>query len=158
MDKKQAAVEMEDDDEEMDDEDELMDASDMEDEEEDDEEMDKEKYKDLPPAFLKNIKKNKAKSKADSMQARIDHLEGQLAVAAQLLARVDMDDEEDDEESMDSLVNAAIAERLDELFTAFDDAQPYLPSDFKLDGSMTGADVKLAAILNFNPDLKLDSV
>ena len=134
----------------------MMDSSD-DDDEEDEEEMEEEKYKDLPPGFLKNIKKNKAK--ADSMQSRIDHLEGQLAVAAQLLVRADQDDEdEEDEESMDSLVNSAIAERLDELFTAFDDAQSYLPSDFKLDGAMTGADVKLAAILNFNPDLKLDSV
>lgn len=147
-----------DDDEDEEDEDEVMDSSDDDDEEDEDEdEAMEEKYKDLPSSFLKNIKKNKAKakSKADSMQSRIDHLEGQLAVAAQLLVRADKNDEDEDEkESMDS----AIAERLDELFTAFDDAQSYLPSDFKLDGAMTGADVKLAAILNFNPDLKLDSV
>lgn len=131
------------------------DDADAEMEEEDEEESE------LPPAFLKNMKKMKAKKgqKADSadLQARIDELEGQLAIATRLLMDADEEDA-DEEELMDSL-EQAVQSRLDELFAAFDDARDYLPAEFKLDGSMTGADVKLAAIANFDSTIadRLDS-
>jgi hypothetical protein len=125
-------------------------------EEDDEEEEDKKGKKGLPPAFLKNIKK-----KSDSQQSRIDALEGQLAIATRLLSRQDKveveveDDEEDDEELMDSLVQETVGQ----IFTAYQDAQDYLPIDFRLDSVTSPYEIMHAAIANFDSELaeKLDS-
>jgi hypothetical protein len=50
-----------------------------------------------------------------------------------------------------------VQNRLDSLFATYDDAKPYLPADFRLDGSMSAVDVMKAAIAYFDPSIKLDS-
>lgn len=95
-------------------------------------------------------------TKSDSAEiaaykARIDALEGKLAIATQLLSRhdEDEDDEEEDEEYMDS----AVQEQVQAIFEAYQDAEDYLPLDFKFDGVTSPVDIWKAAVVEFDSSL-----
>ncbi|MBD2076210.1 hypothetical protein H6F86_20485 [Phormidium sp. FACHB-592] len=124
--------------------------------EEDDEDMDDEEEEDEIPDFIKKKMKKDA-ADLERANAHIDSLEGELAIARTLLNRTDSEEDEETGERSDSDIEAAVQARLDSIFAAYDDAKPFLPDDFKLDGSSSAYSIQAAAIANFDSDIKLDS-
>jgi hypothetical protein len=142
----------------MDDEEEMMDSEELEtedleteelteadyeaaeaDDEEDEEEDDEDNYdsEDVD---------GKIKEAFDAMMERIDALE---SFNAELGAQNTVYERLVGEHSDSDAFELAVQERLDSIFEAYEDAQDYLPEDFKLDGSCTPASIQKAAVEAF---------
>lgn len=103
------------------------------------------------------------------LEERIDALEGELAVANQLLKQhADMkgkhmmkgkkmeDEDEYEEEDDEKSDSEDIQARLDSIFAAHADAKDYLPDDYQITGKSSPHCIRVDALKEASPDLEIN--
>lgn len=94
---------------------------------------------------------------AESAQAVLEHIDSMNGRISALEAMLQHDDSEENEEHADSL-EERVQERLDGMWSAYEEAKPFLASDYKLDGTKTAHQIKLDALAaTFGEEFKIDS-
>ncbi|MBW4469312.1 MAG: DUF724 domain-containing protein [Stenomitos rutilans HA7619-LM2] len=142
------------------------DSDDEYDEDEDEDEDMNDDDDDMPsgkkmPLWLKKkmAKKDSAiaelADRLDSLAAEIETKDGEIAVLQAIVGRTDA--EEATEHADAEAIEAEVQARLDSMFEAYADAEPYLPAGFKLDATSTPATIQSAALSTLDTEFKLDS-
>lgn len=129
---------------------------------EEDEDDDEPKGKKMPP-WLKG-KMAKKDSLIEELEERIDSLateveikDARISVLETIAVRADSEEETETEHLDADTIAAEVQTRLDAMFSVYEDAKPYLPADFKLDGNTTPSSIQAAALTSLGDDFKLDS-